>query len=308
MNPGRLARCWLTLCCTLAALSLLPATAAVSADAKAAAAPALVFKDDRGTELHFATPPQRIVSLLPSLTESICALGGCKRLVGVDRWSNWPAEVNALPRLGGLDDALIEAIVKLRPQVVLASTSSRALDRLEVLGVPVLRLKSESHADVRRTLLLLAQLLGTPERGPQAWAEIERELAGAAARVPPALRGLRVYFELGGGPYAAGTSSFIGETLTRLGMANIVPAALGPFPKLNPEFVLRAQPAIIMGAAKEADAMGGRSGWSALVALQQKKRCGFAPERYEALIRPGPRLGEAASVLADCLQQLGEAK
>jgi len=301
---GRLSRA----CRRLAASALLAWSVVAAVPAPAVAAPAtqaLLVQDDRGGEHRFSAPPQRIVSLLPSLTESVCALGGCGRLVGVDRWSNWPAEVNALPRLGGLDDALIEAIVKLRPEVVLASTSSRSIERLESLGVPVLRLKSESHADVRRTLDLLARLLGTPERGPLVWAGIERELAAAAARVPATLRGQRVYFEVGGGPYAAGTSSFIGETLTRLGMANIVPAALGPFPKLNPEFVLRAQPDIIMGAAREADAMGGRSGWSALVALQQQRRCGFPSDQYEALIRPGPRLGDAARQLADCLQRLG---
>ena len=85
--------------------------------------------DDRGVTLRFAAPPQRIVSMLPSLTESVCALGACSRLVGVDRYSNWPASVEKLPRLGGLDDALIEAIVALRPEVVLASTSAQSLDR-----------------------------------------------------------------------------------------------------------------------------------------------------------------------------------
>jgi len=280
---------------------------AAAAPWQAARAQAVSVQDDRGATIRLPAPPQRIVSLLPSLTESVCALGACPRLVGVDRWSNWPAEVNRLPRLGGLDDALIEAIVRLKPDVVLAANSARAIDRLEALGQPVLRLKSESHADVKRTLNLLAGLLGTPAQGPLAWAAIERELAAAAARVPAALRGQRVYFEVGGGPYAAGTSSFIGETLTRLGLANIVPAALGPFPKLNPEFVLRAQPDIIMGAAREAQAMGGRSGWSALVALQQRKRCDFATDAYESLIRPGPRLGQAAGVLADCLVQLGAA-
>jgi iron complex transport system substrate-binding protein len=268
----------------------------------------LVVQDDRGSSHRFTAPPQRIVSLLPSLTESICALEACNRLVGVDRWSNWPAQVNQLPRLGGLDDALIEAIVQLKPDVVLASTSSRALDRLDALGLRVVRLRSETHADVQRTLQLLAGLLGTPAQGARAWARIEGELAAAAARVPPALRGQRVYFEIGGGPYAAGTSSFIGETLARLGLANIVPASLGPFPKLNPEFVLRAQPDIVMGAAKDAQAMGGRSGWSALTALQRGRRCGFDTDSYEAMIRPGPRLGLAAGQIADCLQTLGAAK
>jgi iron complex transport system substrate-binding protein len=273
-----------------------------------AAAQPLVVQDDRGNSHRFAAPPQRIISLLPSLTESVCALGACPRLVGVDRWSNWPEAVNRLPRLGGLDDALVEAIVRLKPDLVLASNSARALDRLEALGLPVLRLRSETHADVQRTLQLLARLLGTPEQGAMAWARIERELAGAAARVPATLRGQRVYLEIGGGPYAAGTSSFIGETLARMGLANIVPATLGPFPKLNPEFVLRAQPDLVMGAAKDAQAMATRSGWSALVALQTGQRCGFASEAYESMIRPGPRLGQAAGLIADCLQRLGAAR
>ncbi|MES2718613.1 MAG: helical backbone metal receptor [Pseudomonadota bacterium] len=273
-----------------------------------AAAQPLVVQDDRGNSHRFAAPPQRIISLLPSLTESVCALGACPRLVGVDRWSNWPEAVNRLPRLGGLDDALVEAIVRLKPDLVLASNSARSLERLEALGLPVLRLRSETHADVQRTLQLLARLLGTPDQGALAWARIERELASAAARVPSALRGQRVYFEIGGGPYAAGTSSFIGETLARMGLANIVPATLGPFPKLNPEFVLRAQPDIVMGAAKDAQAMAARSGWSALVALQTGQRCGFASEAYESMIRPGPRLGQAAGLIADCLQRLGAAR
>ena len=76
-----------------------------------------------------AAPPQRIVSLLPSITESVCALGACARLIGVDRYSNWPDSVKALPQLGGLDDPAIERIVGLKPDLVLAAPSSRATDR-----------------------------------------------------------------------------------------------------------------------------------------------------------------------------------
>ncbi|NUP87346.1 MAG: ABC transporter substrate-binding protein, partial [Burkholderiaceae bacterium] len=130
------------------------------ASAPACAAEASVrIADDRGSVHVFEHTPQRIVSMLPSLTESVCALGACARLVGVDRYSDWPASVERLPRLGGLDDALVEAIVALKPDAVLASTSSRALDRLDALGLRVVRLKSDTHADVRRTLRLLAQLL-----------------------------------------------------------------------------------------------------------------------------------------------------
>ena len=269
-----------------------------------AGAQPLVLRDDRGTEHRFDALPQRIVTLLPSLTESAWVLGVGPRLVGVDRFSNWPAEIAALPRLGGLDDAQIEALARLKPDVVLASTSARSLDKLESLGFRVLRLRSETHADVRRTLGLVAQLLGTPEAGERVWARLEGQIAAAAARVPAPLEGQRVYFEIGGGPYAAGTTSFIGETLSRLGMANIVPPEMGPFPKLNPEFVVRARPDLIMGVQREQAALLARPGWQAIPAVQGQRVCGFASADYETLIRPGPRLGEAAALLADCLQRL----
>lgn len=265
----------------------------------------LIVRDDRGTEHRFETLPQRVVSLLPSLTETAWVLGVGARLVGVDRHSNWPADIAALPRLGGMDDAQIEAIARLKPDLVLASTSARSLDKLEALGFRVVRLKSDSHSDVRRTLGLVARLLGTPQAAERVWAQVEADIATAVARVPPTLRGRRLYFEIGGGPYAAGTSSFIGETLTRLGMANIVPPEQGPFPKLNPEFVVRARPELIMGAGREQAALLARPGWHQLPAVQQRWLCGFDIAHYEMLIRPGPRLGEAAGVLADCLARVG---
>jgi iron complex transport system substrate-binding protein len=270
-----------------------------------AAAGGVALRDDRGTEHRFAAPPRRIVTLLPSLTEAIWVLGGGSRLVGVDRHSNWPAELAGLPRVGSMDDAHVEAIVALAPDLVLASASARSLDRLEALGLRVARLKSETHADVRHTLQRLATLLGAPAEGQRAWLRLEREMDDAARRVPAGLRGARVYFEIGGGPYAAGTASFIGETLARLGLANIVPPERGPFPKLNPEYVVRARPDILMGLRRDLQGMGARPGWGALAAVRDDRRCGFDSLQYDMLLRPGPRLGEAASLLADCLARLG---
>ena len=267
----------------------------------AAGAAQIAVRDDRGATLVLAAPPQRIVSLLPSLTESVCALGACSRLVGTDRFSNWPTEVRALPKLGGIDDAQIERIAGLRPDVVLVSSAARLTDRLEALGLKVLVLESNAHADVKRSLTTIAQLLGTPRAAERVWAGIEGETRAAAARVPAALRGQRVYFEVDATPYAAGTGSFIGETLARLGLANAVPAELGPFPRLNPEYVLRLQPDVVMAVRQELDAMPNRPGWAALRALRDGRSCGFVGDRYELLIRPGPRMGEAAGVIADCL-------
>ena len=269
-----------------------------------AAAAQTTLRDDRGAWVTLPAPPVRIVSLLPSLTESLCALGGCARLVGTDRFSNSPAQVKVLPKLGGIDDAQVERIAALKPDLVLASPGARVIDRLEGLGLRVLVLESRNHADVQRTLVLLAQALGTPDEAGKVADRIENQLQAAAARVPAALRGQRVYFEVDPTPYAAGASSFIGETLTRLGLGNAVPAELGPFPQLNPEFVLRTQPDIVMAAQRGLEDMPRRPGWKTLRALQHRRTCGFDGEHYEVLVRPGPRMGEAAMTLANCLAAL----
>ena len=254
--------------------------------------------------LAVAAPPQRIVSLVPGLTESVCALGACARLVGTDRYSNWPASVAALPKLGGLDDAQVERIAALKPDLVLIAPSARAVERLQALGLNVVSLHTRSHEDVQHNLQRLGELLQEPARAHDAWAAIEQQMAAAAARVPPALRGRSVYFEVDATPFAAGPTSFIGQTLQRLGLQNIVPAALGPFPKLSPEFVVRAQPQIVMAEDRNLRDMAGRPGWTALAALRSRQVCAFDSARYEVLVRPGPRMGEAALQLAGCLATL----
>ena len=277
----------------------------LSAAAGAAAAAGIRIVDDRGVAVDFAQSPQRIVSLLPSLTETVCALDACDRLVGVDRWSNWPAPVRALPRLGGLDDVQVEALLRLRPDVVLAALSHRTLARLEALGLRVVALQTERHADVQRVLATVAALLGESARGEQAWARVQQQLAQAAARMPPALHGATVYFEIASTPHAAGADSFIGQTLAALGLHNIVPPALGPFPQVNPEFVVRARPDLLVAIAREARTLAQRPGWAALPALRAGRVCAPAEgPAWELLVRPGPRLGEAALALADCLAAL----
>ena len=263
-----------------------------------------VVRDDRGVELKFAAAPQRIVSLLPSLTECVCALGACARLVGVDRFSNWPDSVRALPQLGGIDDAQIERVVALKPDLVLAAPSARVIERLEALGLKVLVLESRDRADVKRTLNTLAQVLRAAGQAQAVWSRIERDERLAAERVPARWRGRRVYFEVDATPYAAGAGSFIGETLAQLGLANIVPKELGPFPRLNPEFVVRAQPDLVIAQRANLAEMPKRPGWSGLRALRSGSTCGFEPGAYELLIRPSPRMGEAAQPLAACLAAL----
>ena len=261
---------------------------------------ALQVTDDRGIAVSFEKTPLRIVSLLPSLTETVCELGQCDRLVGVDRYSDYPAAVKALPKVGGGMDPSIEAIVALRPDVVLMATSSRVGERLEALGIKVVALEPKTHADVQRVMLKLGQVLDVAD-SQRIWRAIDAGVSAAAQSLPLQVRNTRVYFEVNQGPYAAGDSSFIGETLTRLGVKNIVPAKLGPFPKLNPEFVVRANPDLIMVGQRSSGGMAQRPGWHSIRALRERRVCEFPVEQSNVLVRPGPRMAEGARLMAQCL-------
>jgi len=264
---------------------------------------ALQVVDDRGIAVTFAHSPQRIVSVLPSLTESVCELGQCQRLVGVDRYSNHPASLQRLPVVGGGLDPNIEAIVALKPDVVLLAVSSRASERLEALGIKVLALESKNHADVRRVLKKLGALLEIPDAvgADRLWRVIDASVEAAAQSLPPKAKNTRVYFEVSRGPYAAGESSFIGETLARLGVKNIIPADLGPFPRINPEFVVRANPDLIMVGNRGMQAMASYPGWSGIKAVKEQRICVFSTGESDVVVRPGPRMAEAARIMAKCI-------
>lgn len=251
-----------------------------------------------------ALSQHRIVTMSPSLTEAVCALGHCAELVGTDRYSNAPARVAALPKVGGLADAQIERIVALRPDLVLLGPRSRAGERLASLGVPVQVFDARTHADLKHMLLAVGQALGEPARAAELVRQIDRELDAAAQRVPAALRGRTVYIEVGMGPTAASTQSFIGETVARLGLVNIVEGSLGLFPRVSPEMVVRRSPDLVIGPASTLSGMVERPGWASLPALRRHQVCLLDTDRMDLLARPGPRLGEAAQMLADCLRSL----
>jgi iron complex transport system substrate-binding protein len=270
------------------------------APAAATGAVAATLTDDRGVAVTLPAPPRRVVSLLPSLTETVCALGACERLEAVDTYSNWPQSVKALPHVGGLDDAQVESILALRPDVVLAATSTRAIGRLESLGLKVLALEPRTLDEFRRVVRQLDLVLGTT-RGPALLQQVDAELVLAAQALPTAQRGVRVYFEVSSAPYAASEASFIGQLLARVGAANVVPGTLGPFPRLNPEFVVRADPQVIMVTDSAAGELSGRPGWAGLRALREGRLCRFPPVQADVLVRPGPRMGEGARLMVDCI-------
>jgi iron complex transport system substrate-binding protein len=187
------------------------------------------------------------------------------------------------------------------------ATSARGADRFAALGLTVLALEPNSHADVQRVIRIVAQALDVPvAESDRVWRDIDAAVNAAAQSIPAQAKGQRVYFEVSAAPYGASEASFIGETLQRLGARNILPASLGPFPKINPEFVVRAQPDLIMvGDSNFAD-MATRPGWHNLRAMRTQRVCHYKPEESDVLVRAGPRMAEAAALMAKCLTEKGQ--
>jgi iron complex transport system substrate-binding protein len=258
--------------------------------------------DDSGVVVSFSKPPERVISLLPSLTESVCALGKCSTLVGVDRFSNWPKSIKDLPKVGGMGDINIERIVQLKPDVVLLEKNSPAITRLNGLGIQTFALGIKSMSDEERALQKLDRVLGTSESA-RVWNQIQQEITRANKQLLSRDKTISVYFEINPAPFAAGRSSFIGDILTRLGLVNIVPESLGPFPKINPEFVVQSKPEIILLSTSSLADIQNRPGWKSIPAIAKNRVCIFTADQNDVLVRPGPRMGEAALIISECIQE-----
>ena len=271
--------------------------------AVAFAATPIVLTDAGHHELRFEESPRRIVSLLPSLTESVCELGECARLVATDIYSNWPESVQNLPKTGGLEDVQIEQVVRAKPDVVLLAHAPRVLDHLRSLGIVTFEFNARTYQDIATNVTTLGVLLGVPQRAASLNAQIEQSVAQVAAETRQRLgaRSPLVYYEVDPGPYGAGPDSFIGVELSRLGARNILTPDMGLFPKLNPEYVVRANPNVIMISPKEAANLVNRPGWSEIRAVREQRVCSFAPEERDTIVRPGPRISEGLKALSDCL-------
>jgi iron complex transport system substrate-binding protein len=294
MKPGRVRVAAIGLCL------------AFGAGAVCARGAGVVLRDDAQHEVRFVHPPRRIISMLPSLTETVCALDACDRLVGTDRFSNWPAQVLALPKAGGIDDAVVELIVSLKPDLVLLSRSQRISDRLAELGIASFVLETKTYADIARTVRMVGEILGLQDRAATLNASIENQVQEIAAQQRAQRRGEgpTVYFEVDPGPYAAGSSSFIGELLALLGARNIVTADLGPFPKLNPEYVVRHDPQVIFISPAESTHLVQRPGWEGIRAVREQRLCSFAPQVRDSIVRPGPRVPLGMRAMAQCLTRV----
>ena len=136
-----------------------------------------------------------------------------------------------------------------------------------------------------------------------AWQGIQAVVQAAVQSLSTQARQQRVYFEVSHAPYGASEASFIGETLTRMGVSKILPASMGPFPLVNPEWVVQSKPDVIMVGDSSRISMSQRPGWSGLRAMQGKRLCVCKQDELDMLVRAGPRMAEGAWLMADCLNR-----
>lgn len=251
-----------------------------------------------------AGPPRelRLVSLTPSATELVAALGMTDRLVGVDEYSTYPPEVGALPKVGSFLTPSLEAIVALRPSHVLADDIHRDLGTaLRDAGIATVVMPMHSLADVRSALTALGRELGQSKRAEGVLRELDARVeAAAAARLRPAPRVLVVLDRAAGsltGLVCAATGSWIDQLLALLGADNVLAASGVRYPKVTLEEVLRADPEVILDLSFVED---GGAAWRG-AALRAVSTHRVHSLRQPFLLSPSPRVPEALATLRAAL-------
>jgi iron complex transport system substrate-binding protein len=275
-------------------LLLTVAAAGLSRPARAAAwpdgAPGVADGGSRWLGPKPPADPRRIVSLAPSLTDTVIGLGHADRLVGVTRYDEAP-EVAKLPRVGGFLDPSTEAVVALRPDLVLWLTDAggyAAARRLAALGIPVLAVPLVRVADIFATTRLIGSVLRDPTAGDRLARSLEanvEELRRRAAGLPR----VRTLLVVGHRPLVvAGPTSFPGELLELAGGENVAQGSR-PWAAYPLEKAVHANPDLVIDSAMNEPA----STLDDLSAIPAIRRGAVRRLATDDLLHPGPRLGIA---------------
>lgn len=195
-------------------------------------------------QVQLPEPASRIVSLMPSHTETVLALGAGHLLVGIDEASPEPAGLD-LPRLGNGFNASLELIVSLEPDLVMVDAFSGVHLQLEELGIVTFAGTPETLSDVFTFVATAGSLTGFIKEAE----DLNRRMRAAVDRVAERTEGLerpRVYLELDPTPFSAGPGSYADDLLRIAGGSNVVPEELGAWPMLSPEFVVASEPDFVV--------------------------------------------------------------
>jgi cobalamin transport system substrate-binding protein len=260
--------------------------------------PALALLLAAGPRQHLGPPVpaevRRVVTLAPSLSEIVLALGAEERLVGVTRFDDDP-RTRKLPRVGGYNDPQPEAVLALQPDLILAEPAPAnrgPVETLARLGIAVEAFPLSSISNIEDAVDGIAQLLGVPERGRALNGRLEA--ARQEARASSGGRRIRALLVFGLDPLVvAGPRGFAGELLEDAGGVNAAGANELPFFRLSAEAAVRAAPELIVLCGIEAP-----EGRAPIPGLEKTR---VRSLRSTALLHPGPGLREALADLAAAL-------
>ena len=247
------------------------------------------------------TYPQRIVSLAPSMTETVFALGFGNRLVGVTTYCDYPAEARQIAKIGGFTNPSLESIVAKRPDLVLgvnSVTDPVKAAEMERLGLNVKLISLANVSEILASIGMIARLLGSPASGETLARKIAGQIARVKQRVAPAPRrstllivGLRPLVAVGG-------QNFIDELITFAGGENIAGSAAQPWLNLPDEYVLAKAPQVIIEAGMGSERGESIAHWADLKSIPAVKNGRVYTYTSDKILRPGPRIGEALDEIA----------
>lgn len=259
--------------------------------------------DETGRAVRIPQPVTRIVSLAPSVTETVYALGAQERLVGDTDFCDYPPDAQKKQKVGGALNPSLEEIAALHPDLVLAAKRLNRLETvlaLHTLHIPAYATDPETVEQIISSTLRLADILGVPEAGDALAGDLRRrlnELQERLARVPPS----RVLFVVWDEPLiSVGKDTFITDALRYAGATSVVESTQS-WPQISLEEIVRLQPDFLVftqnhasGGTVDVEALATRPGWRGLDAVRRHRYAVIS----EAVNRPAPRIVSAIEDLA----------
>ncbi|WP_329560654.1 ABC transporter substrate-binding protein [Kitasatospora sp. NBC_01266] len=288
------------------------AKSSTSASAAPAAASFPVTVPAANGQVTVKTEPKRIVSLSPTATEDLYAVGAGKQVVAVDSSSNYPAGV-PVTSLSGVTPN-VEAIIKYSPDLVVASADSGGLVAgLTKVGVPVLIEPAAAQLnDAYQQIAQLGTATGHGAQAEQTVATMKSQIAADVQQAGAGHKGQSYYWELSANPYYSATSkTFIGQVVSLFGLSNIADAADkasdGGYPELSQEYIVTAKPQLVLLADNGAsdggqspDVVAKRPGWSEIPAVKNNQIVGLDDDIAS---RWGPRLPQLVAQIGQALEK-----
>ncbi len=261
----------------------------------------VTITDASGYEVVIEEEPQRIVSVIPSATETAFALGLGDRIVGVSDWDNYPEEVNEKEKIGGLE-INTEKVLSLEPDLVLAHpTNGEAIGVLRELGLNVLVLDANNLEEVYALINTMAKATGSQDQAAaliEQMKQVRDEVVKAVSDVPQDGR-KKVWVEVSAELYTAGKGTFIDELITLAGAENVAAEVEG-WVQMSEEKVIEKNPDVILTTygyyvPDAADKIKQREAWQVVSAVQNGHVYNIDSD---SVTRPGPRLVNALKEMA----------